>query len=158
MKIINWVSSASEVIATWASLHNSLYFYMFDIVHGTTLKKKEGDTGLWVVLPISVSITQNWADGLHYLDLWPPDKDSQRPQRSLQSIFHSLGQANKVWGPPDEMWPLWENPLWGSSSYILILNQIEDEISRRVEKNQVVKNFCEIGMKQWLAAIKLYYV
>lgn len=46
MKIINWVSSASEVIATWASLHNSLYFYMFDIVHGTTLKKKEGDTGL----------------------------------------------------------------------------------------------------------------
>lgn len=113
MKIINWVSSASEVIATWASLHNSLYFHMFDIFHSTTLKKK-GTLGFELSWPNSASITQNWPDCLHYLDLWPPDKDSQRPQRSLQSIFQSLGQANKVWGPPDKTWPLWENPLWVS--------------------------------------------
>lgn len=150
-KIINWVSSASEVIATWTSLHNALSFYMFDIFHSTTLKKKEGDTGLWVVLAHLC---------FYYSELarLPPLSGPLATWQGLSETRGHCSQYSRAWGRQIRFevllvkLGLYGKTLCGwASSYILILNQIENEISRGVEKktkNKVVKNFCERGMKQ----------
>lgn len=115
MKITDWVS-ASHVMGTWASSQNSLCFYTFDMFHSKKLKKKEGNTGLWVVLAQFC---------LCCSELARLPTTIRTPGHLTRTLRDCRGhcvkilqpqQAKEAGGPPDRTWPPYEYPLWVSRS------------------------------------------